>query len=321
MADRYLYLPSAGLLLLLALGIEAAVRRVALRRVLTGALVFYFGTLTVCRNPVWRTSVALWRDNVRHYPEDVAALRQYASSCLMAARAARRRSPAEANALLDEAMLRLGQARRRAPGDPKVLLVLSHVHQEAGRLPAAERVARQAIRLDPNAFDGYYRLGTIREAQSRWKEAAAWYRKAVLRETAARKRGVRKAGYNLANVLVRLGREREAEAEFRRVIEVHPGYAEAQNNLAELLARTGRLPEAVDLQRRAVALAPRRAAFHHHLGHLLERSGDIEGAYASLRRALALDPSAAGIRAALASICDRTGRAEEARALRGGRAR
>ncbi len=41
------------------------------------------------------------------------------------------------------------------------------------------------------------------------------------------------------------GKLEDAEREYRRAVELRPGYSEAHNDLGQLLAKTGRLPEAV----------------------------------------------------------------------------
>ena len=60
----------------------------------------------------------------------------------------------------------------------------------------------------------------------------------------------------------------EAEAEFRRALELAPQDASVTANFAILLSRLGRLDEAVALGQRAIALEPLRGASHANLSRL-----------------------------------------------------
>lgn len=82
-----------------------------------------------------------------------------------------------------------------------------------------------------------------------------------------------------------------AEAEYRAVIALVPGYPRAYYNLGLLALRRGRADEAVAAFRQTVALAPRNAAAYAHLGLLALRAGDASGAEAEYRSALRIDPA------------------------------
>jgi tetratricopeptide (TPR) repeat protein len=77
-AERFAYLASIGVFLLLALGLrELAVRRRRLRAPLIAAFIAYLvllGVLTDRRCGVWRDSVTLWNDVLDRYPDTPLAL-------------------------------------------------------------------------------------------------------------------------------------------------------------------------------------------------------------------------------------------------------
>ena len=64
----------------------------------------------------------------------------------------------------------------------------------------------------------------------------------------------------------------EAEAEFRRALELAPQNASVTEDFATLLARLGRLDEAAALGQRAIALEPLRGALHQNLSVNLTRA-------------------------------------------------
>ncbi len=86
------------------------------------------------------------------------------------------------------------------------------------------------------------------------------------------------------------GRLIEAEAAYRRTLELKPDHVDAQNNLGVLLQNSKRLAEAEVAYRRALAIKPDYADVHCNLGVLLKNSKRLPEAEAAYRRALAIKP-------------------------------
>ena len=85
----------------------------------------------------------------------------------------------------------------------------------------------------------------------------------------------------------------EAEAEFRRALELAPQDASVITNFAVLLSRLGRLDEAVALGQRAIALEPLRGASHETSRLDLTALGRYDEAEAAVRKAIELQPQSA----------------------------
>ena len=83
---------------------------------------------------------------------------------------------------------------------------------------------------------------------------------------------------------------KEAEASFRRALEIKPDYAEAHSNLGVTLREQGRLTEAEASYRRALEIKPDYAEAHSNLGNILLEQGRPTEAEASYRRALKIKP-------------------------------
>ncbi|MCA8954082.1 MAG: tetratricopeptide repeat protein [Planctomycetes bacterium] len=126
-----------------------------------------------------------------------------------------------------------------------------------------------------------------------------------------------------ANVQRELGRDGEAEAEFRKIMRDYPDYADARMNLAILLydravatadetAAGNQLAEAEVLLRDALALAPLSAGVHNSYGVVLFALGRVPEAQAQLERALELDPELADARRNLGIAFCAVGRLEQA---------
>jgi tetratricopeptide (TPR) repeat protein len=183
-AERYLYLPSFGFVLLVALLVE----RVASYRpdrsvLLAGALLIVsglYGAGTVQRNAVWRDDEHLWRDVVKHSSN--SAVPRYNLACALNAqgrideaigeyRNAIRIQPAavaykslgaafQAKGLLTEAAEQYEHAVRLQPGDADAHSLLAAVSAESGALDKAIEHFRLAVQLQPDSASAHYNLGT-----------------------------------------------------------------------------------------------------------------------------------------------------------------
>jgi tetratricopeptide (TPR) repeat protein len=127
------------------------------------------------------------------------------------------------------------------------------LHQ-AGRLPEAEHIYRQALALDPFNADGLHLLG-MAAFQS--------------------------------------GRQDEAEQLLLRAIDLLPTAASYHANLGNILQSQGKLAQAEASYRRALELRPEQAEVHLNLGHVLKAQGHVELALACYQRTLALKPDLA----------------------------
>jgi Flp pilus assembly protein TadD len=88
--------------------------------------------------------------------------------------------------------------------------------------------------------------------------------------------------YNVALARARQARGEEAEAAFRKALEMNPYYFEAYRELAQLLSDRGAPDEAVAPYRSALRLRPHDADVQLSLGLTLLASGDRPGAEACL---------------------------------------
>src|SRR3954449_7614966 len=112
--------------------------------------------------------------------------------------------------------------------------------QNAGRLPEAQAVCRQLLKLSPRHFDALCLLAMFEYQAGNYPEAEAHLSHAVDVEP----RSLR-AHLNRAVVLQSQLRFEEAEAGYRRAIVLDPGSAVAWNNLGNTCRMLGRPDEAI----------------------------------------------------------------------------
>jgi TolB-like protein/Flp pilus assembly protein TadD len=160
----------------------------------------------------------------------------------------------------------------------------------------------EAIRLDPRYALAYAKLSLaagslvnnyVSIATKEGQEAIAKARASAKRALAL---DPNLADSHLAQGVVLMNNDfnfAEAEAEYRRALELAPQNAAVTSNLATLIAVLGRLDEAVALKQQAIALDPLRAASHVGLATNLTALGRYDEAEAAVRKAIALQPQSA----------------------------
>ncbi len=84
---------------------------------------------------------------------------------------------------------------------------------------------------------------------------------------------------------------RNAERQYRQILDVDPSQAIAVANLGVILVATGRRQEGMICFQKSIALIPNVADTHYHLGNVHLSQGEVAEASRSFRQALALNPN------------------------------
>jgi tetratricopeptide (TPR) repeat protein len=253
-ADRFVYLPMVGLLIVLAWGLSRAstgqgagsskATRLRAGLYLIGGLIAVACVAEAVQTrrylAAWSESEGLFRHMLAHAPQTAILYRGLGNELKKKGR-------------IDESV----DAFQRA-----IELANDHVaHSNLAVLLAARGQVDEAI---------YHGQQAVR-AQPKWP-----------------------TGFNnLGNALIQKGRHAEAEAAFEKAIELRPDYAEAFSNLGMAYAHQGDLAKAVEQYRRAVALNADMANTHHNWADAALQQGDSDQAVAHFQEALRLSPKLA----------------------------
>ncbi len=192
------------------------------------------------------------------------------------------------------------------PKDASAQANLAQVLSDLGDQQAAEASARRALALDARHAGAHNILGNILGARGVWDEALRHYRQAVAGDP---RRAI--FHHNLGHALQQLGKE-EAEAAYRKAIELEPQFSPAYANLGGLLVKYERCEEARDLLRRAVDLDQANVDAYNNLGLANRKLGNLSEAYGAYRVALEKNPKTAGVWHNLGLLYEEGNRRDEA---------
>lgn len=276
-ADKYMYLPMLGLLLLVTAGVRALwdARKRAVHVLVILAVVAIAGAQAHgVRGYLahWHTTIGLHEYMLTLTPDSDEVLNNLGVGFMAEGRT-------------DAAIDHFRRALARQPSNPKALNNLGSLLAERGELGEALTLLRRAVRIAPDYAEAQFNLGnTLRAGGERSAAADAFRRTIALEPDHA------DAHLNLGNLLFDQGDYTAALEHYDRVVAIDPGFAAAYGNRGNALRALGRFDDAIASYRRAIALDPGLPNAQSALGLTLMGSGRLTEALTPLRRALELRP-------------------------------
>ncbi len=278
-ADKFAYLPSVGLLMILVwfLGRFCMAGKGALRR---AAVVLLVLTLAGVEAVATRRHLVRWRDTVSLYEymltltPDAVSLHNNLGTAL------------QLQGKLDEAISHYRQVLRLSPNYAKTHDNLGIALYTQGKLDEAISHYRQALQIESNCAETHCNLGIALKSQGKLDEAIDHYHQAL-----HIKPNYAKAHNNLGNVLSKQGKLDEAISHYHQALHIKPNYANAHNNLGNALSTQGKLDEAISHYHQALHIKPDFAMAHYNLGRALAMKGRHNGAIKRFREAVRLEPN------------------------------
>lgn len=267
LADRYLYGPSLGFLLCVAVLLDRATTNLAKRDVVgqtrllgftTAVLVVAFSALTAWYMPVWRENLSLYSRMVRDFPGAPQPRLNLGAAYLDLGE-------------VERGFVELETAVRLRPQwvRPQIALAYAAVafRNSAGGFQLFDRIA-------PAARDEYYYYVMRGRAHllAKQPEAAG----AVLATGLQRFPASLELHFLLAHAREAGGDPAGAVAAYRSVLALDPRLASAYEGLGRTLAQQGDYAAAIRALRRALELQPERIATLRFLAMTLESAGQVE---------------------------------------------
>ncbi len=222
-AERYLYLPSVGYVLLLAIFLSWAKERlpravgsITIVFIIIGAL-YTVGTIT--RNNVWQDNFNFWSDTVKKSPDSEMAHDELGIECASQGR-------------LDRAIAEFQTALRLKPDYITAHFNLGVAYASQGQLDRAIAEYQTALRLNPDYAEAHDGLGDAYASQGLLNRAMEEF------QTALRlKPDYAEAHYNLGDAYASQGRLDRAIAEYQTALRLKPDFYEARRRLNDIVSR------------------------------------------------------------------------------------
>ena len=278
-AERYLYLPSVGFVMLLSIAIEK-VNQFKIAKQFTGVIIVLILTImvglysigTIKRNHIWRDDYSLWLDTVKkssdgYIPHNNLGLAYYNKG------------------LVDKAIEHYQIALKLRPNFAEAFNNLGIAYQIRGLLDKAIEHYLTAIILRPDFPEPLYNLGTAYYNKGILDKAIEYYKLALKQRP-----DHPETHFNLANTLYDKGLADKAAEHYKIALRLKPDYPYIQNNVGLAYYNRKMIEKAIEHYQLALRLRPDFPEAHYNLGLAYYNSGFIEKAIEHYQLALKLQP-------------------------------
>jgi arylsulfatase A-like enzyme/tetratricopeptide (TPR) repeat protein len=228
-----------------------------------------------CNSGKLKEGIATLENCLQEVPDDVWTLQILAGAFQNAGR-------------LEDALGLLERVRKLSSKDPSVLLGISELHIQLGRLDDAEAEIKEVLAAQPDHSGAYLQLARISLGRRNDAQALELLRKALELD-----RGVRKASiFNaLADFHLVRGQLAEAKDFFQKAIEVDAFNGDAHGGLAEALLSESDRDQAQAQLEQAIRFSPAQPRPLAVLGAVFSDKGEFEAAIKCCERAIEIRPS------------------------------
>jgi tetratricopeptide (TPR) repeat protein len=319
LADRFYYLPLAGVAMQLAALFLLMMRSRRGNGIAVGAVLAalpFLAFLTVTREGVFATEVSLWTDTLKKSPHSSLAHCNWGLALFNQGRLdeaiaefeeAVRVDPKNANACvcigfidvfrgqLDQAVAQFQRALEIDPKNGDAHCYMGIALYQMGRLNDGVEQLHEALAIDPYDVSAHTNLGLALAQEGEAEQAMAQFQAALESDPNSVQ-----AHYEFGNALARSGRQDEAAEQFKKALQIKPDHFEARTNLGVIFLHKGLFDQAIGQFKLAAQLRPDSADSHDNLGVALIQKGDVSGAIAQFEEALRLKPDSESARINLA---------------------
>ena len=274
-AERYLYLPSFGFVMLLALLLE----RVRMKKekwviALAMGILFLTGAYsfeTIRRNTIWKDDYSLWMDVVNKSPENARAHVNLGAAY-------------KSQGLIDKAIEEYRTALKLDPFNLYAHYNLANNYMSQGLIEKAVEYYLIVIKLKPDYLKAHVNLGNAYKSQGLIDKAIEHYLIAVKLSPNP------ETYYNLANAYMSQGLIDKAIEYYLIAVKLKPDYPDAHNNLGVAYGKLGMHKEEIESYKSAITIKPDYAAVHFNLGVTYIKLSDRDSALREYEILKNLDP-------------------------------
>ncbi|KZC07388.1 Transmembrane and TPR repeat-containing protein 4 [Dufourea novaeangliae] len=308
LAERTLYIPSAGYCLLLVIGLQKICNRVSAQYILLAymILVSLFLARTWIRSEQWKTETSLFRSALHVCPLNAKVHYNIAKNAADAG-----------NSTL--ALHEYEEALRLNPQYAQAMNNLGNLLKDQGMYLEAESLFKQAIQLQDDFATAWMNLGIVLSALKKYEESEksyltalsyrskypdCFYNLGVLyleqknydkalkawESATTQKKSHRRAWTNMILLLDDLGMRDDALKIAYQALQFLPDDASIHFNIANILGKSGNFVEAEVQFKNAISRNPTDSMFYTNLGVLYHRWNKLDEAEHMYKKALEIKP-------------------------------
>jgi protein O-mannosyl-transferase len=280
MADRYTYLPSIGVFIMVVWGLSdlsegwTPPARWALGAG-TGLILAGCIGLAAAQVRTWQNSLTLFGHALALAPDNYMA-RYYLALRL------------QDLGKDDEAIADFEAVHQAEGAWAEPVFHLAESFERKGSLDRARECYESALRLKPAYILARCNLARLLARQGRSDEAASQFNECLYYDPKSAD-----IHYNLANLLASEGNLKEAAGHYRESLRLDPDSADAHNNLGAVLLRLGAPGPAAEEFQAALKLKPSFPEAEDQLGGALQKLGQLDAARSHYAAAVRLKPDLA----------------------------
>ena len=276
MADRWAYIPSIGIFIIIAWGLPELLDKWQFKKIalviLTGIVIPILIVCSWMQVGYWKNTITLF-EHATKVTENNALANTDLGAALMD------------KGDLDSAIIHFNEALRIKPHDYLARIDLAKALLDKGDLDSAMIHCNEAIKDNPNYAYNYNVMGLILKRKGEMLKAVYYYSKAIQLES-----NYFNAYNNLGVAYVDLHRFNDAIRQFSKVIELDPKNDVAFVHLGVCLIYQGRLNEAIQQFHKALQINPNSLEAHYNLGIALMSQGKKDEAIDQFKLVLIIDP-------------------------------
>ncbi|MBC8434627.1 MAG: tetratricopeptide repeat protein [Desulfobacterales bacterium] len=293
MADRYTYIPTIGLSIIITWGVCDMLVRWRLPSItLAVSSCIFILILTICswqQVRYWKNSITLFERTVRITHNNPVG--QYCLGYSL-----------EFKGRLKEAVYHYKEALRDSPGFVKVHNNLGAVLLRQGKTTEAVSHFREAVKHNPDSEVAHVNLANAMAFLGRQEEAISHYKEAL-----RIKPDYEIAHMNLGVIFARMKKFDLAIDHYTEALKIDPRLAEVHYNLAGALVHKGNLKEAIFNYNEVLKINPKHVASHFNLGVVFSQQGNLKKAVFHFNETLKINPNLAAAHQNLGYIFSRQG--------------
>ncbi len=279
-ADRYMYLPSVGIIYLFCLFFVYLNSRLILSPMLKKGIFTFFVLMITSglsyaayeRTLVWKNSEILYNDVLSKYPRAIEANNNMGVIY-------------QEKGLDDKAIRQYEKTLELDPNHANAYNNLANMYVDRGEMEKAEALYEKSKDLRVDNEQVHYNLATLLKKQGKFEKAIQELKMALQIDPNFQ------AAYNLLGVIYNdMGRKTEAMAYMEKSLELNPNYAIGYHNLGKMYYEFGDMTKAKQLYLKALEVNPNYSEAYYGLGQVDFKIGNFEEAHNNFSKAITLAP-------------------------------